>query len=189
MQAFIARIGRLPEEDRSAVCVAIWSETLDAISEAPILGWLPAELNLECTRAVAAHLGRRRANAFFRDLVLGATDTPLLHGLVRSALRVSSADPGMYLPWIIKGWELVFRDCGKMSLKRRGSDGIVGELAGVPPVLLEDRQWIDSVSSSVGALGDLVDCDAEVYASEVDQKARVARFVGSWTRRPKVAAR
>ena len=55
-------------------------------------------------------LGKERAHVFYRKLLLGAADTPLLRGLVQSVPCVAVRDPGLYLPWVSKGFELMFRE-------------------------------------------------------------------------------
>lgn len=180
MQSFLHETSRLPADDRRAIERALSPGTVDAIILAPLLGWLPFSVNLEFTRALAVHLGAKRTDGFFRSFLVGVTDTPLLHGFVRGALRVSFGDPGMYLPWIGKGWELLFRDCGRMTTaNRRGPAGAFLELHGAPREALTDRYWVDSIASSVSGLAQLLRLEASVVASEVDARSGFALFSGT----------
>jgi hypothetical protein len=189
MQSFVKGIDRLAEEDRRSISAALEPGTLDAISAAPMLGWLPFSMNVDCTKALASRLGRTQADAFFGNLILEVTDTPLLHGFVRSALRVTFPDPGMYLPWIGKGWELIFRDCGRFSARRRGTSGALFELRGLPEAALAERIWIDRVAVSLGALAELLDLDATVSTSNVDPENGAVTFVANWRTRERAHAR
>jgi hypothetical protein len=189
MQSFVKGLDRLTAEDRRSVSAALEPGTLEAIWAAPVLGWLPFSVNVDCTKVVAARLGRERADRFFSDLILEVTDSPLLHGFVRSALRVTFPDPGMYLPWIGKGWELIFRDCGRFSARRRGTAGALLELRGLPREALAERIWIDRVAVSLSALAELLDFDATVATSTVDPENGAAAFVATWRGRGHANAR
>jgi hypothetical protein len=189
MQSFVKGLARLSEEDRRAVVAELPPGTLDAIATAPVLGWLPFSVNVDCTKAIAARLGRERADRFFRDLILEVSDSPLLHGFVTSALRVTFSDPGMSLPWLGKGWDLLFRECGRLSAKRRGTAGALIDLRGLPPEALAERIWIDRVAVSVGALAGLLDYDATVVTSKVDASNGAVTFVASWSARGRARAR
>lgn len=183
MQSFVKGLERLAEHDRRAIGGALEPGTLQAISSAPVLGWLPLSVNVDCTEVLAARLGRDRANAFFRALMLEVTESPLLHGFVRSALRVTFPDPGMYLPWLGKGWDLLFRDSGRFSAKRRGTAGALLELRGLPPEALAKRVGIDRIAISVSALAELLDFDATVVTSKIDVQDGAATFVATWRTR------
>jgi hypothetical protein len=189
MQSFVKGLGRLTAEDRDAIAAGIAPGTLEAIAAAPVLGWLPFSVNVDCTKVVAARLGRARADAFFRDLILEVTDSPLLHGFVRSALRVTFPDPGMYLPWLGKGWELLFRDCGRLSAKRKGTAGALIELRGLPLEALSERVWIDRVAISMSALAGLLEFDATVSTTSVEVETGTAIFVATWRARERARAR
>ena len=190
MQSFASETSRLPEADRRAIAQAITPSTLDAIAVAPLLGWLPFSVNLSYTRALATQLGRERTHEYFRRLLLRVSETPLLHGFVRSALRATFGNPALSLPWLGKGWELIFRDCGRMAnVKRRTETGAMFELHGLPAEALMDRYWVDSVASAVSGLAELLDHHATVFASEMDPRSGTAIFSGTWRARPGVSAR
>ena len=104
MQTFAKHVDALPPSDRNAIRAAVPAGTWEAIESAGLLGWLPLGTNLVCTRAVAEQIGRDRTHRFFRSLLLDTSNTPLLRGLVQSVLRVAVRDPGLYLPWLSKGF-------------------------------------------------------------------------------------
>jgi hypothetical protein len=189
MQNFVKGLERLPDEDRSAVVAAMRPGTLDAIARAPMLGWLPLAVNVDCTKALASRLGRERADSFFRELILEVTNSPLLHGVVLEALRVSIRDPGMYLPWIGKGWNLLFRDCGRFSAKRRGDAGAILELRGLPREVLTERIWIDRIAVSLSALTELLDFQATVVTSQIEASSQTVVYVATWRMRDRAGTR
>jgi hypothetical protein len=183
MQGFVADINRLPSAHRRAIGDGIHPATRDVISAGTMLGWVPFAVNLECTRAVATALGPERAHLFFRGLLLGAANTTLLAGLVQSALRFAIPEPGFYLPFMAKGFDILFRNCGRLSVHRNGPTGAVTELRGLPLGALQDPCWIDSVASSLSALTDLIAFESTVNVLDVDLTQRVVKFSGKWRAR------
>jgi hypothetical protein len=183
MQTFAREIERLPPRDRDAIRKTVPEETWASIESAGLLGWLPLSVNLSITRAVSSALGRERAHVFFRQLLLGAAHTPLLRGLVQSVLRVAVRDPGLYLPWISKGFELMFRDSGRWTVLERDLGSASIEVKGLPAACFADRLWVESVASSLCALLDLAQLTGDVALSEVDERTGRVVFRGTWTPR------
>jgi hypothetical protein len=183
MQTFVAHIARLPPADRSAVLAVVPAEIWTAIEKAGLLGWLPFEMNRVCTRAVGERLGPERTNDFFRQLLLGTADGPLLRGLVQSVLRVTVRDPGLYLPWLPKGWAVMFRDAGHMSVGERDAGSALVSIDGLPAECVSDEIWIQSVASSLAALGELAGVESSVRVKSVDAASRSVNFALRWALR------
>jgi hypothetical protein len=183
MQTFAAHVARLPADDREAVLADVPGAIRSSIESAGLLGWLPLEANVLCTRAVGKRLGPERADLFFRQLLLGAADGPLLRGLVQSVIRVAVRDPGLYLPWVPKGWALMFRDTGQMSIVERSKGAAVVSIEGLVDECLREPVWIQSVASALGALADLVTLDGGATVSSVSPATQVVTYRLRWTPR------
>jgi hypothetical protein len=180
MQTFARHVDRLPAEDREAIRSAIPAATWTAIESAGLLGWLPVQMNIDCTRAVANRLGPERTHQFFRELVLAATDSPLLRGFVQAVLRVAVPDAGLYLPWVARGFELVFRDAGRWKVLEREIGWALLQLEELPRQSVTDLLWLKSVASSLCGLLDLANSVGTVAVHEVDIKLRRATFATKW---------
>jgi hypothetical protein len=180
MHTFLEHVRRLPGEDQSAILEGIPEGVHDAVRQAGILGWVPFDMNLACTRVVAKRLGEERTHLFFRRLLLDTSETPLLRGLVQSVLRVAVRDPGLYLPWISRGFELMFRDCGRFVVLDRESGVARMEARGLPPGSLVDDVWPKSVASACCALLDIVHLEGECVLETVDVEAGTATFRSTW---------
>lgn len=183
MQTFAEHVDRLPASDRDAIRATVPEGTWDTIDSAGLLGWLPLTTNLECTRAVANRLGTERTHRFFRTLLLDTSNTPLLRGLVQSVLRVAVRDPGLYLPWISKGFEVMFRDSGRWNFTERGPGGAVLEVRGLPPECFTDALWPESVASALCALLDLTELEGDVVVRSIEPEAALLTFRGRWKAR------
>jgi hypothetical protein len=171
MQLFAAHVDRLSAADCAAIRGAIPEETWEAIERAGLLGWLPIDVNLACTRAVAERLGPKKTDEFFRTLLLNTAQSPLLSGLIQSVLRIAVQDPGLYLPWISKGFELMFRDAGRWTVLERTPAFSLVEVRGLPEACLADAIWIQSVVSALSALLDVARLEGSVKLREVDASA------------------
>jgi hypothetical protein len=185
MQTFAKHLYGLPAEDRAAIGGAVRTEVWASIESAGLLAWLPLEANLMCTKAVAVRLGPDRANRFFRELTLAAIDTPLLRGFVQGVLRVVVADAGQYLPWLARGFELMFRDAGTWIVLEREPGWALLQLRDLPRESVTELLWIKSVASSLLGLHDLMSIEGTVVVHEVDVKARTVTYATKWTKKPK----
>lgn len=184
MQTFAAQVDRLPASDRQAIRAAVPAGTWESIESAGLLGWLPLSVNLACTRAVAGHLDPAGTHQFFRSLLLDASNSPLLRGLVQSVLRVAVRDPGLYLPWISKGFELMFREAGRWTIVERGPGTAILEVRGLPQEALVDGVWPSSVASSLCALVDLVQlAEGSAAVRSVDPEEGTVSFRMRWKAR------
>jgi hypothetical protein len=180
MQTFAKAIDRLPAEDRDAIRAAVPAETWAAIDAAGLLAWLPLDTNLTCTRAVANRLGPERSHRFFRELLMAAIDTPLLRGFVQGVLRVAVADAGQYLPWLARGFELMFRNAGTWSVLEREPGWALLQLGGLPRESATDLIWIKSAAASLLGLQDFMGLDGTAVVHEVDVKARTVTYACRW---------
>jgi hypothetical protein len=183
MLTFLEHVDRLPAADRKAILGKIPESLRSAVRAAGLLGWLPIDLNLACTRAVAECLGEQRTHDFFRSLLLDTSDTPLLRGLVQSVLRVAVRDPGLYLPWISKGFELMFRDSGRFTVTDRGIGTARIEATSLPQECLVDDVWPKSVASALCALQDLTGLEGMCVLERVDAETGTMIVRATWKAR------
>jgi hypothetical protein len=86
MQGFMAHI---PAVQRREVIAAIGPEMASTIGDAGPFAWLPIEVNVEATRAVAETLGPRATDTFFRTLAFRTFELPILKGLVSAVVRLA----------------------------------------------------------------------------------------------------
>ena len=183
MQGLIADLSRLPPEDRAAILSAISSRTLEGIGAGTLFGWVPFSFDVECSRAVARHLGPQRAHDFFRSQILGAVETSLLAGFVQGAMRLAGTDPRRHLPLLGRGYDLLFRACGRLTARYEPPSSGVIELRGLPPEAMEDDYWIGSVASSFCGLSELIGFDTRVVVSNLIARECAVTLVATWQAR------
>jgi hypothetical protein len=152
MKTFVEYVERLPPADRERIQELVPATLWTDVADSGTFAWLPFDLNLSLTRAVAQALGTRRTHDFFVNLMLATFETPLLKSLVDAVLRLKGYDPTMMLPWVSKGFELMFKEAGTWRVVEDEQGAGTLEVRGLPSVALSDRIWLDSVASSLSAL-------------------------------------
>lgn len=187
MQGVIADVHRLPLEDRRAILAAIRPETLELIGAGTMLGWVPFEFDVECSRAIAVQLGAVRAHDFFSGQILGVVETNLLAGIVQSAMRLAGAEPRLYLPFLGKGFDILFHGCGRLTARHEAPSSATVDLRGLPAVALEDGYWVGSVASSLVGLARLIDFDGSVTVTHWSVREGSVTYACTWY--PRAAVR
>jgi hypothetical protein len=180
MQGVLAEVNRLPLEDRRAIMAAIRPETLEAIGQGSMLGWVPFAFDVECSRAIATHLGPMRAHDFFRGQILGVVETTLLAGMLQGAMRLAGADPRLYLPFLGKGFDILFHSCGRLTARFEAPNSAVVDLRGLPPVALEDQYWVGSVASALCGLAELIGFESSVVVTQSNERDGSVTLLSTW---------
>lgn len=170
MQTFLQRVDQLPEVDRNRIRGALGEAACAAIEQAHALTWLPFDYNLSLTRAVGQTLGPRRTDLFFREVMLDAFQSPLLKTLVDSVVRLLGTDTGVFLGWVSKAFELMFKNVGSWEVVERDSESASLQVTGLPPEALDDTIWLASVASSLSSLFELAKVQGATTMRTVDRE-------------------
>jgi hypothetical protein len=167
MQTFLAHVDRLRPLQRDEIYALVGNDAIGSIRSAGPLGWLPVQINLKLTRAVAETLGSRDAHEFFCGLMLKTFDSVLLRGLVQAVLRIAGRDLNAYLGWVSKSFGMMFRQCGDWTVRDQDTGAATIQVVGLPVELVEDRIWLTSVASSLSALFRLAELEGAAILREV----------------------
>jgi hypothetical protein len=144
--------------------------------------WLPIGHDLALVRAEWELLGAERQAAFARAVVNTSFRGPLLGRLVEAAMRLTGRDPANWARWIPRAWSLMFSGCGIWAIGTPETDGtVVLRLAHLPPQLVTDDVWVQSLAASLSAIVDLAVADGAVTLEAFDPLAREATFALRWT--------
>ena len=98
-------------------------------------------------------------------------------------LLLREQDPGLYLPWIAKGFELMFRDAARWNFTERGPGTAVLEVRGLPPECFTDSVWAESVASALCALLDSTQLEGQSPVRSIEAEAGLLTFQGRWKAR------
>jgi hypothetical protein len=179
MRQFAGHVARLPQTDRARIQQAVPAAFWHDVEASGTFTWLPIEVNLRCTRAVGEQLSHENFMRFFRTLLLDTTRSPLLHGFVESVLRIAVRDPGMYLVWVTKGYQLLFSNAGSWTIRDRAPGFARLALTDAPTACLADPMWLESLR---GGLLSLFDLTHLVGTTEiVERRSGVVVYESRWS--------
>lgn len=121
---------------------------LRAVFQLSMLSWVPIELDIEIVEAVAEILGPTRFTEFTRAYVAEIMPRPPLGALIDLGTKMIGVSPESFLRWWDKGWNAVYRGCGKV----KGSvvDGAHGHVVyeQMPRACVESDAFVDAVVST-----------------------------------------
>jgi hypothetical protein len=180
MKTMVEHVERLPSPDRARIGELVPETLWQDVADTGNFAWLAFDLNLGLTRAIAQALGAHRTHDFFVELMLATFKSPLLKSLVDAVLRLKGNDPTVMLPWVSKGFDLMFKDAGTWHVLE-GEPGVgYLEVRGLPMAVHSDRIWLDSVASSLSALFTVASVRGVTTIRDVDAERGRATFRLRW---------
>ncbi len=182
LRSLVEKVRELPAGPRAAVLDAIGAAALDEVEGSASSDWLPFELDLALTHAVAGVLGPEGTHQFFQQHQLASFQGPLFKALVDSATTIFGLDPGSWARWIPRGWGIVFRECGQWVVDRSEKGAVDLALVAPPPGSLEDELWLRSVASSFSAFLVVARSEGEFALDRVDRSRDAACYRLRWKR-------
>jgi hypothetical protein len=164
----------------AAVRARAGAALLERIDAATPAEWLPIELDVALTEAIARELGPRRTHAHFRAATGLDYETSLFRGFVHMASNLFGLTPATYVKLLPKGWSLVFRECGEFRAGEPATGRLELAYHDVPRVCATEL-WLESVRSSFHSCFDLCGlAEGRVEWGELDLRGRRAVFVFAW---------
>ena len=151
MKTFVAFLDARDPLVAPRVHARVPAELRHHVSATTALGWMPAEVNTEYTRAVYDQLGEPAAESFFHDIVLESMKTPLFEGMATAFIRLVGLDPAALARGVGKITNVMFKDAGTWTVADRTSRGALVRVENAPPLMLEDP-WPRSARASVSAV-------------------------------------
>lgn len=180
MKLFVDRIRELDTGARDEILARIGPDDLRVIAEAAPLAWLPVGINVRATEIVWTALGAGAREAFFLRLGMEDFESPLLKGVVATALRIFGVEPGSLLKFAPRGWSQVFRDDTTVTAASVSKGVATLTYSGLPRELAESRMWIHSVAASMSAMFAVTNTKGTVSAQKVDVASGSMTLVFRW---------
>lgn len=182
LRSLVEAVRALPEASARAVLEAFGAEGLSRIEDSAATDWLPFQLDVDLTRAIARSLGPEAKHAFFQKHQLASFYSPLFRTLVDSATSLFGLDPGSWARWIPRGWGVVFRDCGQWVIDRAEKGAVDLALVAPPPGALDDEVWLRSLASSFSSFLVVARCEGEFALDHVDRARGAACYRLRWAK-------
>ncbi len=154
MQSNVEALRDLGAVDEARVREAAADQVL-AIEQAVRVAWLPVELDLVLTEAVEAVCGEQRLRRWGRDAIAKSGDGPLLRPFVNALQRVGLT-PHAALKRVPYGWNLVYKDCGKVRYERVGDTEALLVHEGAPELMCESAPYLVGIAGSFDGVMQIV---------------------------------
>jgi hypothetical protein len=179
----LASIDQLPGDTGAQIRALVRPGSLARIEAASRLDWLPVEMDVELTEALAAVLGPERSAEFWRRTLLDVASTPLLRPIVEGGVRLFGHTPEDLLRWFPKLWDSIYRGCGTLKVEERRAGLARMVVEDLAPVLGGSRAYLDGLCASFEAIFVFIRVRGEVRLEALDAEAGRAEFGFYWSTR------
>lgn len=169
VQEWLQQVAKEDEPWRGRFFQALPRKLRETIENAPRLSWLPIETHVQLADLMLETFGLARAHAYYRRSFTQALRGPIFDALVKTGVRVLGVSPAAFLRWANKGWELSFRNCGRVEGKVLGPEHGLLIYSGLPQVCTASDAWLDSAQGSAYGALDLLEVQGVV---RLDKRAR-----------------
>lgn len=154
-------------------------EVIDEIDRAAFGDWLPVHVNVALTHEVCDLVGRSGVRNWNRRTVLGAVQGPLLRPLWRAVASLFGPTPSSVLRRSPLGWELVYQDCGFLTVVPLGPNRMQLRVEGARGPFLDDEDYVEWTCGGLEGALDLGGARGSVYA-HMDPAAHRVEFDVRW---------
>ena len=168
------------QAQRELIRERVGATLLAEIEGASGTDWLPVAYDVVLARALEEVLGASGLAAFNREMMLQSFSGPLLRALVELSRAFLDLDAGAWASWVPRGWQLMFKDCGRWTVVRRGEGEVTLTLAGMPSVCATDGVWPRSVASALSGILPAVGATGTVALERIDPAAGTAVYAMRW---------
>jgi hypothetical protein len=180
MKSLLSGVERLDPALRAEVLAASRAELLECVRAATAVAWLPLALNIELADTIARCLGTKRARPFFRAMLLAEFQSSLFKPFIAGVSRAFGVTPAVFVRMVPRGWELVYRECGKLEPTEVGPGQASLVFSQLPAVCVKNMLWLDAVRSTFYTAFDLSEVDGKIEWDELDLSARRAVMRFQW---------
>jgi hypothetical protein len=154
--------------------------SLQAIEQAARVAWLPVELDIEVTEAVAAEAGEEGLRAWARQAMIENLGGPLLGSFLQAALRLFGRNPHRIIKKGSSAFESVMRGCGQIHVEDPHDHSFRVVLGRVPGVLLRSPVYLRGIAGSLEAVLSVANIAGEVVTESIVAAERRAVYRVRW---------
>jgi hypothetical protein len=180
MKSLLNGVERLEPSLRADIYDASRPELVSCVHKAMAVAWLPLTLNIELADTIARCLGTERARPFFRSMLLAEYQSSLFKPFIAGISRAFGVTPAVFVRMAPRGWELVYRECGKLEPTEVGLGHANLVFSQLPAVCVKNTLWLDAVRSTFYTAFDLSEVDGEIEWDELDLSGRRAVMRFQW---------
>lgn len=98
--------------------------SLEQIRSASRVGWVDMECNYELNEGIFAAVGIEGGRTFFRELYTEFFQRSLFRAFLQGIRALGAKEPGAYIKHAPRGWEMIWRDLGRVQVGPRDATSI-----------------------------------------------------------------
>ena len=165
LQGSLQELDRFPAEVAARIRARLGGQTMHTILAAQE-EWLPVELDVELTAAIAEEVGVDGARAWAHATAAAELQRPLLKPIV-GMLRIFGVSPLGCAKVVPRGWDLIYQGCGRMVREATEGDTALLWLQAPPPALTSCPAYLEGTAGAMAVLFDLCGVEGEVLLDHV----------------------
>jgi hypothetical protein len=167
--------------EHTRVLARLRPETRERLRSVGRLEWVPIEIDLELSAAVADVLGPDVDRERARLCVLHVFETPLLRPFIHGADMLFGLSPAGLIATVPRGWPAIYRHAG--VLRYEVDDGLRRVLIyeDVLPVVIRSRLYLESLTGALESVFDLSKVEGSVTIGQMDVPARRVELRFEWS--------
>lgn len=168
-----ADVARAIKEDLGA-------DLLARIEKASRVEWLPLDVDVALTAAVARAKGEAGVRAWSRAALNASVEAPFLRPIVKAAISLFGLTPGSLLRHAPTGWKQVYLDCGTLRFESVADQHVRLHLDEAPLQMTESKPYLVGTAGAWEAAFDIARSQSGVVALDITSPT-TAVFDVRWT--------
>jgi hypothetical protein len=150
-----------------AVKAAVGAELLEKIEKATRVEWLPVEVDVALTEAVARTTGEDGVRKWSRAALVASVEAPFLRPIVKTAIALFGLTPASLLRHAPTGWKQVYLDCGVIRFESVSDKHVRLHLDGAPLQMTESKPYLVGTAGAWEAAFDIARAEGGEVTLEV----------------------
>jgi len=185
LQEWIRFVAQEEDPWRARFFALLPKDVRAAIESASRVSYLSARFHVLFADVLQEAFGAQRAHQYYRRAFAQSLRGPLFSSLLVTGIKIFGTSPGSVLRWVDRGWQMAFRNCGRLEGETLAPG--VGRLTylDLPSICTKSDAWLDSAQGSAYGVFDLCHVDGIV---RIDKRGRASgrmRLDLEWAERRK----
>jgi hypothetical protein len=145
-----------------AVKADLGAEALERIEKATRVEWLPVEVDVAITEAVARTTGEAGVRKWSRAALAESVEAPFLRPIVKAAIALFGLTPASLLRHAPTGWKQVYLDCGVIRFESVNDKHVRLHLDGAPLQMTASKPYLVGTAGAWEAAFDIARAEGGV---------------------------
>lgn len=162
------------------IIAALPPRVIPAMQSEMKTAWLPLDLDAELTEAVHRVLGTKGVRKWASDALAGSTAGPLLKPMLDGGLRIFGVKPKRIFGLIPRGFDLIYKHCGKMEVKSDSPTSLRIVHTSAPYEMTHFRSYLEGMAGAFDGLLAIMQFTGDVSVARCDPREGVVEYEVHW---------